>query len=58
MIFKEFDVDLRSSQSESFNLLLQYLWGIGFDLRAFGIDDKEIDFYEAFSGNKREKRNQ
>jgi DNA-directed RNA polymerase subunit beta len=25
MIFKEFDVDLRSSQSESFNLLLQYL---------------------------------
>ena len=42
-------VDLRSNQSESFNLLLQHLRGIGFDLRATDHQGNEIDFYEAFS---------
>ena len=31
LLFGDRQIDLRSSQSESFNLLLQYLRGIGFD---------------------------
>ena len=33
-LFDNYQIDLRSSQSESFNLLLQYCWGIGFSLQA------------------------
>jgi DNA-directed RNA polymerase beta subunit len=45
-------INLQSSQSESFNLLLQYLRGIGFDLQATDYNDKEIDFYQYFSRYK------
>jgi len=55
LLFNERQIDLRSSQSESFNLLLQYLWGIGFDLRATDYQGKEIDFYESFSRKSRKK---
>ena len=51
LLFGDRQIDLRSSQSESFNLLLQYLRGIGFDLRATDHRDKEIDFYKHFSKN-------
>jgi len=47
--FDNHQIDLRSSQSESFNLLLQYLWGIGFDLQAINHQGKEVDFYKVFS---------
>ncbi|RHZ35466.1 hypothetical protein [endosymbiont GvMRE of Glomus versiforme] len=49
LLFDNRKIDLRNSQSESFNLLLQYLRGIGFDLRATDYQGKEIDFYETFS---------
>jgi hypothetical protein len=55
LIFDDRQVDLRSSQSESFNLLLQYLWGIGFDLKATDSLGKEVDFYESFSRKNRKK---
>ena len=51
LIFGDRQIDLRSSQSESFNLLLQYLRGIGFDLQATDYKNKEIDFYKYFSKN-------
>ena len=49
LLFADRQIDLRSNQSESFNLLLQHLRGIGFDLRATDYQGREIDFYEAFS---------
>jgi len=48
-LFADRQIDLRSNQSESFNLLLQHLRGIGFDLQATDYQGREIDFYEAFS---------
>ena len=45
-------IDLQSSQSESFNLLLQYLRGVGFDLQAKNHYGKEVDFYQIFSHHK------
>ena len=51
LIFDERQVDLSSSQSESFNLLLQYLRGIGFDLEATDYQGRPIDFYKLFSKN-------
>ena len=49
LLFNDQQVDLQDSQSESFNLLLQYLRGIGFDLKATGYHDNDIDFYKYFS---------
>jgi hypothetical protein len=49
LLFADRQTDLRSNQSESFNLLLQHLRGIGFDLQATDYQGHEIDFYEAFS---------
>ena len=49
LLFTDRQIDLRSNQSESFNLLLQYLRGIGFDLQATDYQDREIDFYKVFS---------
>jgi hypothetical protein len=49
LLFADRQIDLRSNQSESFNLLLQHLRGIGFDLQATDHQGREIDFYEAFS---------
>jgi hypothetical protein len=43
------ELTIKSTQSESFNLLLQYLRGIGFNLTAFDYQDKKIDFYKKFS---------
>jgi len=42
-------IELRYNKSESFNILLQYLRGIGFDLRAFDKNQNEIDFYKYFN---------
>ncbi|MCE8162737.1 MAG: hypothetical protein I3273_01805 [Candidatus Moeniiplasma glomeromycotorum] len=47
--FSSHQIDLQSSQSESFNLLIQFLWGIGFDLQAISPKGEEIDFYKVFS---------
>ena len=49
LIFGDRELSIRNNQSESFNLLLQHLRGIGFDLQAFDYQGREIDFYEAFS---------
>jgi DNA-directed RNA polymerase beta subunit len=49
LIFGDRQTDLQSNQSESLNLLLQYLRGIGFDLQAIDYQGKEIDFYKSFS---------
>ncbi|WNE41046.1 MAG: DNA-directed RNA polymerase subunit beta [Mycoplasmataceae bacterium] len=49
LLFGGAPIDLRSSQNESFNLLLQHLRGIGFDLQATDYQGREIDFYDAFS---------
>jgi len=49
IIFGDRSVDLRSNQSESFNITLQYLRSLGLDLKAFDYNDKEIDFYKIFS---------
>jgi hypothetical protein len=51
LIFDNRQINLQNSQSESFNLLLQYLRGIGFDLRAADYQGKEIDLYKYFSKN-------
>ncbi|MEG7978391.1 MAG: hypothetical protein NY202_00230 [Mollicutes bacterium UO1] len=51
LFFDNRQIDLRSSQSESFNLLIQYLRGIGFDLKASDYSGNEIDFYKYFSKN-------
>jgi hypothetical protein len=56
LIFGDRQTDLRSVQSESFNLLLQYLRGIGFDLQATDYQGQEIDFYESFSYSIRKKK--
>lgn len=55
LLFNDRWVDLSSIQSESFNLLIQYLRGIGFDLQAFDYQGKEIDFYESFSRKSSKK---
>jgi hypothetical protein len=55
LLFGERQIDLRSSQSESLNLLLQHLRGIGFDLKATDYQGKEVDFYESFSQKSRKK---
>jgi hypothetical protein len=55
LLFDDRQIDLRSNQSESFNLLLQNLRGIGFDLQAFDYQGKEIDFYEVFSRKSSKK---
>lgn len=49
LLFADRQLDFRSNQSESFNLLIQYLRGIGFDLKAIDYQDNEIDFYKVFS---------
>jgi DNA-directed RNA polymerase subunit beta len=55
LIFGDREVELRNNWSESFNLLIQYLRGVGFDLKAYDYKDKEIDFYKSFSGQTKEK---
>lgn len=55
LLFADRQIDLRSNQSESFNLLLQHLRGIGFDLQATDHQGREIDFYEAFSRKSSKK---
>jgi hypothetical protein len=49
LVFGERELVIKNSQSESFNLLLQYLRGIGFDLTAEDYQDKNVDFYKQFS---------
>lgn len=44
-----FKINLQSNNSESFNLLLQYLRGIGFNLSAVDYQDRPVDFYKQFS---------
>ena len=51
LLFGDRQTDLRSNQSESFNILIQYLRGIGFDLTAVDNQGREIDFYKYFSKN-------
>jgi len=51
LLFGDRYTDLRSNQSESFNLLIQYLRGIGFELMALDSQGKEIDPYKYFSKN-------
>jgi hypothetical protein len=51
LLFDDRQIDLRHSQSESFNLLIQCLRGIGFDLKASDYGGHEIDFYKYFSKN-------
>ena len=53
LLFGDRQTDLRSSQNESFNLLVQYLRGIGFDLTATDNQGREIDFYKYFSKNQK-----
>lgn len=48
MIFGDRNIDLQSNQSESFNLLIQYLRGLGFDLEVTDRDDKKVDLYKFF----------
>jgi DNA-directed RNA polymerase beta subunit len=55
LLFADRQIDFRSNQSESFNLLLQHLRGIGFDLQAFDYQGREIDFYEEFSRKSSKK---
>jgi len=55
LLFNDRQIDLRSVQGESFNLLLQHLRGIGFDLCATDYQGHEIDFYEAFSQKSSKK---
>ena len=49
LIFGERELVIKNNNSESFNLLLQYLRGIGFDLTAEDYQGKNIDFYKQFS---------
>ncbi|CAI2182554.1 17342_t:CDS:10 [Funneliformis geosporum] len=42
LLFGDRQTDLRSSQNESFNLLIQYLRGIGFDLTATDNQEKNM----------------
>ena len=56
LLFDTQQIDLRSSRSESFNILLQYLRGIGLDINAIDHRGKEIDFYEAFSKQSSKKK--
>ena len=49
LVFSERELAIKDSQSESFNLFLQYLRGIGFDLTAEDYQGKSIDFYKQFS---------
>jgi hypothetical protein len=51
LLFGDRQTDLRSNQNESFNLLIQYLRGIGFNLIATDNHDREIDFYKYFGKN-------
>lgn len=48
MIFGDRNIDLQSNQSESFNLLIQYLRGLGFDLEITDRDNKKVDLYKFF----------
>jgi len=48
IIFNDRQVDLQSNQSESFNLLLQYLRGLGFDLEVTDRSDKKVNLYKFF----------
>ena len=48
IMFGKRQISLQNNRSESLNLLIQYLRGIGFDLEAFDHNDKEIDFYKYF----------
>ena len=50
LLFNDRQIDFHNNP-ESFNILLQYLRGIGFDLQAFDHRNKEIDFYKYFSKN-------
>jgi DNA-directed RNA polymerase subunit beta len=49
LIFGERELIIKNNQSESFNLLLQYLRVLGFDLTAEDYQGKNIDFYKQFS---------
>jgi len=49
LIFEDRELTIQNNQSESFNLLLQYLRAIGFDLTAQDYQGKNIDFYKQFS---------
>jgi hypothetical protein len=51
LLFGDRQTDLHSNQSESFNIFIQYLRGIGFDLIATDRQGREIDFYKYFSKN-------
>ncbi|KLL01819.1 MAG: DNA-directed RNA polymerase subunit beta [Mycoplasmataceae bacterium RC_NB112A] len=42
-LFGNYQIDLRSNKTESFNLLLQYCWGIGFGLQAVDHRGRTID---------------
>lgn len=55
LLFADRQIDFRSNHSESFNLLLQHLRGIGFDLQAIDYQGHEIDFYEEFSRKSSKK---
>ncbi|CAI2186245.1 3667_t:CDS:2, partial [Funneliformis geosporum] len=55
LLFADRQIDFRSNHSESFNLLLQHLRGIGFNLQAFDYQGHEIDFYEEFSRKSSKK---
>ena len=49
LIFGKRELTIKNTQSESFNLFLQYLRGIGFNLTALDYQGKKIDFYKKFS---------
>ena len=49
LIFEKRELAIKNNQSESFNLLLQYLRSLGFDLSAENYQGKNIDFYKQFS---------
>lgn len=48
IIFNDRHIDLQSNQSESFNLILQYLRGLGFDLEVTDRNDKKVNLYKFF----------
>lgn len=49
LLFDKRRFNLSYNKSESFNLVLQYLRGVGFDLKAKDFQGKNIDFYKYFS---------
>lgn len=49
LLFGKRNFNLLYNKSESFNLVLQYLRGMGFNLEATNFQDKSIDFYKFFT---------